>query len=38
MEIDVSHFDEDDDDLDVKTNSSVTRDDDITMEEFSNIE
>lgn len=37
MEIDVSNLD-DDDDLEMKTNSSVTRDDDITLEEFTNTE
>ena len=37
MEIDVSNLD-DDDDFDIKTTSSMTKDDDIVLDEFSNIE
>ena len=38
MEIDVSNVDNEDDDVDVKTNSSITRDDDVALEEFVNVE
>ena len=37
MGIDVSNLD-DEDDFDMKTNSSLTKDDDIGLEEYSNIE
>ena len=38
MEIDVSNLDNEDDDFDLKTNSSMTRDDDVASEDFVNVE